>query len=166
MCVQQARLPGAAPSPSLASSLYASITSQVPGGTFMHRFVIEIPWGMPPSHLFSTNMDLIQSTQSMISQLLISSRTISRCLSIAQLVYSLRVALAAFRWAGPTLPSRASSLDLHTQVARLRPSAFGSPNQYLKRARLACAPSRYLSGARPSLHPTHFRKPPLAVASA
>ena len=40
--------------------------------------------------------------------------------------------MAALRWAGPLPPAIASSLDRHRQVARLRSSVSGLPNQYLE----------------------------------
>jgi hypothetical protein len=68
---------------------------------------------------------------------------------------------AAFLWAGPAPPFIASSRDLQMQVARLRPSMSGSPNQYLG------FPVSCLS--REALYPyatAYLRNPPLAVASA
>ena len=70
-------------------------------------------------------------SQSIISQLFTSSRTISLCRSIFQCEYNDRVAAAALRCPRPAPPFIASSCDLHTQVARFLPSLSGFPNQYL-----------------------------------
>lgn len=70
---------------------------------------------------------------SVSSQLSTLSRMVSRWRSICQKEYSDLVAPAAFRCAGPVPPFFASSGDLQMQVARLRRSSLGTPNQYLSR---------------------------------
>lgn len=67
------------------------------------------------------------------SQLATLSWMVNRWRSICQKEYSDLVAPAAFRCAGPVPPFFASSGDLQMQVARLRRSSFGVPNQYLNR---------------------------------
>lgn len=77
-----------------------------------------------------------------ISQLEIPSRMTRRCWSIFQSAYISRVAMTARRWSGPTLPFFASSCDLQMQVARLRKSWLGLPNQYLSSDRVRRARAR------------------------
>lgn len=74
---------------------------------------------------------LFQNHHLRMSQLDISSRITSLCWSIIHSAYIDRAAMAAFRCSGPTEPFLASSCDLQMQVARLRKSWLGVPNQYL-----------------------------------
>jgi hypothetical protein len=85
----------------------------------------------PSADLKASLRSQFSSCQPMMSQLSIPSRMISLWRSICQFEYRCLALPAAFRCAGPTPPFIASSRDLQTQVARFRPSASGSPNQYL-----------------------------------
>lgn len=70
-----------------------------------------------------------------MSQLETPSLMTSRCWSICHSAYDDRAAPAALRCSGPTDPFLASSCDLQRQVARLRSSVLGVPNQYLSSGR-------------------------------